>query len=653
MGDPFEISRFPEEDSTQKECSPLEPKANPSRPPAVQAAVLDALSEGVLLRDLCGNVTFCNEAAARMLGVECRGTVPQECTVLLARVEHAEAGVSRGADYLPEHVASSTGAGEEKRLFSVNVNGAPRWIRPTAKPVFDTNGAVAGSITLLTDVTENTRLHEAVRAGAQRLELSLEAGNVGVWELDPDTDTGWWSPNLNRLFTLGLRTRGFAGLVAHVHPEDRFSLLTNATQVFHGKIGDRLTLEFRIVQDQDEIRWVRLDGCLTASTTGRVMRGTLVDITERWHIEDQLRKAQRLESIGRLAGGVAHDFNNLLAAMLSTLDLLDPERPESLREDLASLRDITLRGRDLTRRLLAFAKRPSMERKVVDIAELIASVEVLLMRLVGPNILLQVSVAEALPVRGDFTLLEQLVVSLVVFARDTIPRGGQLSLLAERQNNDGRFSEMGDTLAMVTLSCTCLDPADCPGSAQLAADGTRALAAAEFGLENSRAVAQQHGGTLTLRDSPGQGVQLTLMLPCLPTRLEDRPTSTRSNRPLGRRGKVLIVEDEDVVRDNLVRLTRMLGYQVDGATGAAQALAALDERDVAWDVVLCDIGIPGPDGPSLVSLLKQRAPSLRVVYMSGYTAEAESQRADGELFLSKPFGRDELARALALSFQSR
>jgi PAS domain-containing protein/CheY-like chemotaxis protein len=610
-------------------------------------AVFDALSDGVILRDKYGRVTLCNQVATRLLGLQPQGTRAGERDAKVPRtVEVTEAGSSVDFAEWPGCSACATGKPEAERLLGVRIGGNHHWVRARANPLLDERGAAAGSVTVLTDVTELVRTQEALRESASRLEFALEAGQLGLWELDTNTDSGWWSPNLDRLFTLGNRARGFAGLVAHVHQEDRFSLLTNAAQIFQGNDGDRLELEFRILGEDNEIRWVRIDGYLVVSSVRRCVRGTLVDITERRHLEEQLRKAQRLESIGRLAGGVAHDFNNLLSAMLSSLDLLEPESPEAIRSDLANLRNITLRGCELTRQLLAFAKRPFVERKVVDLGDVIAEVEVLLRRLVGPSIVLHVSVTHGLPVRGDAALLEQLIVGLVVLARDTIPRGGRISILGQRQRNDARHAEMSDDLVLVTIACANLPHLADSESTGIPGAGTRALATADLGVESFRAIAEQHGGTLTLENGSDQGIQLTLLLPCLASSDENCGQPTRRQRSSAQHARVLIIEDEDIVRDNLVRLTGSLGYDVQGAANAAEALAVVQKPGTHWDVVLCDIGIPGSDGPSLVAVLRAYAPSLRVIYMSGYTAEGEAERVEGERFLPKPFGREDLERAL-------
>ncbi|MGC4069610.1 MAG: response regulator [Polyangiaceae bacterium] len=616
------------------------PRAN-AKASGDEKAVLDALDEGVILRDACGRVTFCNQAAIQLLGVEAREVGAGGWDAVITSHVAITSDSNANPASLPGTSACVTGKPEAERVLSVSVRGSRRWIRAKANPHFDDNGALAGSVTVLTDVTELTRLQEASQQSTERLERALEAGNLGVWEFETDTDCGWWSPNLDRLFTLGSRARGFAGLVAHVHQEDRFSLLTSVAHVFQGNDGDRLNLEFRIMHDDGEIRWVRMDGLLTASTIRRSLRGTLVDITERRHIEEQLRKAQRLESIGRLAGGVAHDFNNLLSAMLSSLDLLELEGRESLREDLDNLRNIALRGREQTKRLLAFAKRPFVERKVVNLGEIISGVEVLIRRLVGPSIFLDVAVTNGLPIRGDASLIEQLIVGLAVLARDEIPQGGRLSIVAQRQTNGERYAEMGDELALVTISCTALPRTETSEQTRILDSCKRTLAPSELGLEGLRAIAQQHGGTLTLEASPGQVLHLTLLLPCLPSRGEDEKQLDGARGSPVRRGRVLVIEDEDIVRENLVRLASTLGYVAEGAANAAQALVSIEERGPVWDVVLCDIGMPGRDGPSVVSLLRNYAPSLRVIYMSGYTAEGEFRRADGELFLSKPFGRED------------
>jgi len=369
-----------------------------------------------------------------------------------------------------------------------------------------------------------------------------------------------------------------------------------------------------------------------------------MDVTTQRLLEEQLHRASRLESIGRLAGGIAHDFNNLLAAMLGSLDLVESEADDALRQDLGTIRHSALRARDLTRQLLAFARKQPVQRRNVDLSLLVRDVELLLRRLVGPSIVIGIDTGGPALVSADSSLLEQVLVNLVVNARDAMPDGGHLQIRVD--------------------SCQGDDP-NCPGTTTLSVTDsgigmdqetrrrifepffTTKTSGTGLGLASSYGIIQQHRGDITVESEAGRGTRFIVTLPCLPSNAVARKVTVAPPASLGAKGTVLVVDDEDSVRRTTARLVQSLGYEVFDASTVTEAVARATEHAGAIDMLVCDIAMPGEDGRDLAAELVRRQPELKVLFMSGYSSDMQEMRLDGALFVQKPFSRDELAQKLA------
>ncbi|HEU4579828.1 MAG TPA: ATP-binding protein [Polyangiaceae bacterium] len=358
------------------------------------------------------------------------------------------------------------------------------------------------------------------------------------------------------------------------------------------------------------------------------------DVTERRRLEEELRQAQRLESIGRLAGGLAHDFNNLLTAMLGSLELLGDVCPPSGAEDLATLRHGAERAKELTAQLLAFARKQPVSLEVVDVGTLVLKVERLLQRLVGPGVELAISAEPGARVRADAAQLEQVLVNLVVNARDAMPGGGRLEV---RVATDSRSS-----------SCQ-LEVED--RGVGIAPDALRHVFEPFFstkvngtglGLASSYGVIKQHGGEIHVQSQVGHGTLVRVSLPCVP----DPPSARSGDAPLtAAQGCVLLVDDDESVRSTTSRLLQSMGYRVLIASDGAGALALARTHAGPIDVLVCDVAMPGRSGPEVAREVLAVRPETRVLFISGYPQGAESEIAR-HAFLQKPYTRASLAEKL-------
>ncbi|HYQ03266.1 MAG TPA: ATP-binding protein [Polyangiaceae bacterium] len=368
--------------------------------------------------------------------------------------------------------------------------------------------------------------------------------------------------------------------------------------------------------------------------------------------EQQLRQAQKLEAAGLLAGGVAHDFNNLLTVIAGYAEALlnDAGTAPSMKDDLTQISRAAEQATTLTRQLLAFSRRQVSTPEVLDLNAIITELEKMLRRLIGEHIVLalRLSPKPAL-IKADPGQIEQVILNLVVNARDAIENGGQISL----ESSHVDLSEADRPLR----SCVMLTVRD---TGQGMDEATRARIFEPFfttkergrgtglGLATVFGIVEQSGGSITVHSEPGFGSTFKVYLPATPGEISEPPaTHVEATLPTKAPIRVLLVEDEEMVRSVARRVLEQHHMQVVEAENASVALTIFHERPADFDVVVSDVVMPGMNGPALIELLLLLRPDLKVLYMSGYANDALVNHdvvERGFVFLQKPFAPPELVR---------
>jgi two-component system, cell cycle sensor histidine kinase and response regulator CckA len=382
------------------------------------------------------------------------------------------------------------------------------------------------------------------------------------------------------------------------------------------------------------------------------------DESDRGRLEQQFRQAQKMESIGRLAGGVAHDFNNLLTAMMGNITLAreDIGAGHPAHERLEEAQRAGESAAGLTRQLLAFSRKQMIDPRVVQLNEVVLGVERLLQRLIGEHIELRTVTAEGLwPVRIDPGQFEQVLVNLAVNGRDAMPDGGRLTIATANLTLDaaqcasrpwmtpGNFVSLtvSDTGAGMTdeVKAHLFEPFF---TTKERGRGTG------LGLAMVYGAVKQHDGSIEVESRMGRGTQVRIFLPALPA----GTASVAVTRPEGAAAPgggetILLVEDEVAVRHLAARVLQRRGYRVIACADAGEAVAAATDRDGRIDLLLSDIVMPGMNGRVLAERLRAVWPGLKVLLTSGYSEEMVEQRAgaEGDIdFIAKPYSPEALAR---------
>ncbi|MGE0709812.1 MAG: response regulator [Planctomycetota bacterium] len=511
------------------------------------------------------------------------------------------------------------------------------------------------------ELARREALAQDQRSAAQGRLARIVAGTMdGMWEHDLRRGTSYYSPSLHRLLGLDPERELLdpERMQERVHPDDREARDRALEAALSGRRPE--DLEYRVRHADGGWRWLRSTGQVFCDEAGRptYVAGSLRDITEGKRLERALQAAQRLEAVGRLAGGVAHDFNNMLSAILGFTDLSLRQLPEEhpARKHLLSVLEAAQRSTELTGQLLSFGRRQVLRPEVVDLDALLRGLETLIQRAIGARVALRLALGARGRAEVDPGQLEQVVINLAVNARDAMPEGGQLTietqdveLRAEHKRHhpeaaDGphvllAFSDTGHGMPREVLE-QVFEPFF---TTKPEGQGTG------LGLASAHGFVKQSGGSIWVYSEVGQGTTFKIYLPRLPesSTAVPRPTASQG-APLLRGGEtVLLVEDEDLVRELVRETLEDAGYRVLVAEDGRAGLALAEAHQGPLDLLLTDVVLPGLPGPELAAALRAARPDLLVLFSSGYAEQAivwHGNLSEGVEFLAKPFTPSSLAR---------
>ncbi len=378
------------------------------------------------------------------------------------------------------------------------------------------------------------------------------------------------------------------------------------------------------------------------------------DRTAHYELEEQLRQSQKMEAIGRMAGGVAHDFNNLLTGIkgFTHLALSRETVDASIAEDLAQISILVDQAGDLTHQLLAFSRRQPVAMEVVSLNQVVDETAEMLRRLLGENFTLEIIASERTGnLRADRGQLQQIIINLTVNARDAMPSGGRITIETDaHEAKDGSLEQGPASGDHVVLSVTDdgpgIDARTLPHIFEPFFTTKDVGRGTGLGLATVYGIVKQHGGHVLVRSEPGKGARFDVYFPAV-----DEPVEEEQSPADGRMGEegsetILVVEDDESVREVTTRILRNSGYEVLAAPGPSEARKHFADGSV--DLMVTDVVMPGGDGPSLFRALSELKPGLRVVYISGYAEPAGigDIASLGAPYLRKPFAPHELVRTV-------
>ncbi|HZP65091.1 MAG TPA: PAS domain S-box protein [Rudaea sp.] len=611
----------------------------------------------IYMLDENGRVASWNARAQRFKGYEAREILGEHFSRFYTD-EDRRAG-------LPEQALSAAAERGhfESEGWRVRKDGARFWAHVVVDPIVDANGSVVGYAQITRDLTERRRAVDALHQSEEQFRRLVQGvTDYAIFMLDPAGNVSSWNAGAQRIKGYSVNEILGRHFSTFYTEEDRRSgvparaLETAAREGRYEKEGWRVRKDGTRFFANVVIDAIRDDD-------GKLIGFAKVtrDITERKQAEQALAQAQRalfqtqkLESIGQLTGGIAHDFNNLLTAILGSLEVLR----KRLRGDERSLALLdnaiqgAERGTTLTQRMLAFARRQELKLEAVDVPKLVAGMELLLERTLGPTVTIETAFADALPpVCSDPNQLESALLNLAVNARDAMPDGGVITIGAGKVTL-GEGNAMGvDPGVYVCLSVT--------DTGEGMDEETLAHAAEPFfttkgvgkgtglGLPMVHGLAEQSGGRLRIASRRGQGTTVEIWLPATRAKVaatQQAGAGEEAPTPAQRRYVVLVVDDDPLVLVSTGAALDDLGYRVVEVESGARALEIV-ARDTSIDVVLTDQAMPGMTGIELADAIRQLRPGLPVILASGY-AELPNSASPYLRRLSKPYRRAELANAI-------
>jgi len=503
---------------------------------------------------------------------------------------------------------ASEGGGFEERYWS-----------PVNSPVLGAAGEVVYIIHRVEDVTEFIRLKQKgqerdritealrTRAGQMEAEIYLRAQQLG----DANRQLRTANESLERLY------RQIGELMAHVDD----ALRTPAISSDGGSASE------------------------AAITPPEMLMRIASLIERRQQMEEQLRQSQKMEAVGRLAGGVAHDFNNMLTVITGFARMVKEELPPGeLSEYVEEIDRAAGRATSLARQLLAFSRKQVLRARVLDLDEVVGGMEELLRRLIGEHItLLTKPSGRTCHVKADRTQIEQVIMNLVVNARDAMPEGGRLTVETgiEHVGLDGSGPVRPGSYAVLSVSDSGVGMnAETLSHIFEPFFTTKALGQGTgLGLSTVYGIVDQSGGTVVVESAPGRGATFRVFLPLAARGVDDDDSEPVAMRQRPRSGTVLVVEDETALRKLVSKVLTGTRYRVLEASHGQEALALAADHGKPIDLLLTDVLMPGMSGPELMDHLRRTQSDMLVLFMSGYDRELLGKRAadPGVRFLPKPF----------------
>jgi len=613
--------------------------------------IVDNTSEGVWMYDAAGVTTFLNHPMAQMLGWPAEAVIGQPIFAFMSEEVRVEARAR--FDRRRRDVA-------ERGEFRLSRrDGSDLWVSLHADPLFDSAGNFEGSIALATDITERRRADEIRNQLAAIVESSEDAiisrsidGIIRTWNRGAE--------NLTQYTADEAVGRPIGMLCPPEHP-------WQSGLDVHGGAGATARYFESVVVRKDGTRLdVSIASSLLMDDHGKPSGATVIgrDISAQRKAqrdlrrsEEQLRQAQKMEAIGSLAGGVAHDFNNLLSVILSYTSLIVEELKPSdpIRGDLEEVHKAGLRATQLTRQLLAFSRQQVLQPVVLELNHVVTGIETMLVRLLREDIALTLLTSpSAGKVHADPGQIEQVIMNLVVNARDAMPQGGHLTIETGNVTIDDSYVMYHPTvkpgeyvLLAVTDTGVGMDGATRDRIFEPFYTTKEKSKGTGLGLSTVYGIVQQSGGHIWVYSELGKGSTFKVYLPRTDREVERTVAPPTQAASLRGTETILLVEDEEQVRIIMRSILRKQGYNVLEAQNGGEAFLMSEQFTAKIHLLLTDVVMPRMSGRQLAERLVQGRPDLQVLYVSGYTENTIVHHGvldSGIEFLQKPIMPDALLR---------
>ena len=617
----------------------------------LQATALDTAANGIVITDRAGSIIWVNSAFTALTGYSAAEVVGRTPRVLKSGL-HDEKFYR---DFWQTIISGQTWCGE---FINRRKNGSIYHDAHTVTPVRSQSGKITHFVGIMLDLTEYKHIEEQLKESEERYRTLIEQARDAVFTLKPDTTIA----SLNRAFEIitGFKCEEWVGrpFSPLIHPDD----LPRAIEIFRRVMQNEKPPQFELRIRTRAGSVVTLEFTMTPYRQGKAvtsMMGIGRDVTERKQLEQQFRQAQKMESIGQLAGGVAHDFNNILTVIQghASLTLLDSTLSTETKESAEQISLAAERAAGLTRQLLTFSRRQVIDSRELDLNGVIEGVTKMLGRLLGEDIALEFDGGKSPPILADAGMLEQVLMNLAVNARDAMPEGGVLKIQTGAETITEAFAQQnpeasrGDFVWMEISDTGCGIPPENLSKIFEPFFTTKEVGKGTgLGLATVYGIVKQHRGWITLHSKVNQGTTFKIYLPASAGRGETARALDAEENIRGGTETILLVEDEAPLRQLVRNVLESYRYKVIDADSGRAALDEWEKNAGEIDLLLTDLVMPGGlNGRDLGEKLRLINPRLRIVFMSGYSGDIvgkDFKLREGINFLQKPFAPRTLAKCV-------
>ena len=605
----------------------------------------------IVAADVQGRVTTWNPAAAATFGWSEGEVMGQPVPYIPA--EEAEAAGALHRRLLAGEILTGIEVRRQRK------DGSCLTISMSASPLWDEKHLVKGIIGFLTDITDHKNVEEAWRRAEEKYRSIFENAVEGMYQATPDGKYLSANPALARMFGFDspqelIAARDDISHQEYTHPELRAGLIQSLEK--HGVVHN---FEYEAQRRDGKKSWLSASARAVRDGDGRLLylEGSVQDISERRELEHQLRQMQKIEAIGRLAGGVAHDFNNILMAISSYTELLNRKTSEEApRRYLSEIAKAVNRGSMLTQGLLTFSRKQVSSPKVISLNTLIAQQLEMLRRLIPENVELQFnSRTDGGSVKADPSQVEQVVMNLVINARDAMPNGGRVVVTTEpamlapsEQGRDGNGESQKYVLLTVSDNGCGMDAETQSHIFEPFFTTKEPGKGTGLGLATVFGIVKQSMGHIAVESEAGRGTTFKIYFPQAEKRPEPVQAEQQAESVQGSE-TILLVEDEQQVRESTAMYLTENGYSVLQAASGPEALGMVDQHRGPIDLLVTDLVMPEMSGRELSEKLAAIHPETKIVFMSGYTRNvlANPQSLDPQwVLLQKPFPLETLGQCI-------
>ncbi len=629
-----------------------DPDANATALPLV--AAVEQAHDGIVITDVQGRIQYVNPSFCAMTGYSREEVVGQTLRILRSGAQTEEFY----SDLWKTLLSGRVWRGE---IVNRRKDGSLYTESMTATPVRDAGGQITHFIAIKQDISERRRSEEALLRSEARIRDILEHSTNVFYSHTPTHQLTYLSTQIREL--LGYEPEEALVEWTRLATDNPVNALGYERTVLAIETGERQTpYELELRGKDGRLVWVEVHEAPVVRDGATVaIVGALTDITarkraqqERDYLEEELRHAQKMEAVGRLAGGVAHDFNNLIGVILGYSELLlklDPEYPQ--RGKVEQIQRAAEKAWNVTRQLLAFSRKQILDPRVLDVNAVVVELGHMLPSLVGEDVELELNLSPDLgQIKADPGQLEQVLVNLAANARDAMPRGGRLTIATanlEVGNGAGppRSVEPGRYVCLTVSDTGVGMDTETQGrifepffTTKEKGKGTG------LGLATVYGIVKQSGGSIFVDSQPSEGTAFSLYFP----RVDELVAPFQASRPpalLTGSETILVAEDEDPMRELVREVLGGRGYTILLARNGAEALETASQHRGPIDMLLTDVVMPGMNGRELADRLAAIRPGIKVLYMSGYPDRAIATRGildPGAMLIGKPFSGETLAQ---------